>query len=459
MKNRLILAFLSIIIIPILAIIVSFLVGAKNIDSQDGDQLHALFNDVEMTIRNYEDSLSDQQLFYTKIVSLLDQYDIHLTIHGQNHELLFDSKEFRPRDESNKLPLDIDTFTIDVQTSQDELWKVEIEANSFRAEPFSAFRDVLQIIFVSLGMGLFTLIVLMVGWVWYITRTVLDPIRSIYQATEEMREGNLDYAIPYKRNDEIGRFIQGFNLMREHLKESYAKQKQYEDSRNVLIASISHDLRTPLSSIKGYVEGLLDGVAKDDEMRERYLKVIHDKSNHLDNLIDDLFEYSKMELEQLPIHKEVVDVNDYFMGMLEKLKFDLNYKEAELEYVLKAPPVQMKLDPKRMRQVIYNLVDNSIQYGSDKIFIQVEQVNKHLIVKVKDNGQGIDDEDLPYIFDSFFRGEKSRSKKHRSGSGLGLSIVHYILKAHHGDIHAESQKGTGSIFTLTLPLNANDFSS
>ncbi|SEQ47817.1 Signal transduction histidine kinase [Virgibacillus subterraneus] len=453
LKNRLILAFLSIIIIPILATIVSFLVGAKNFESQDEDQLNVLFTDVKTAIRNNEDSLSNKHLFYTKLVPLLDHYDINLTIHGQKNQLLFDSKEFRPRDKSQKFIIDIDTFTIDVQTASGKLWKVEIEANSFQAEPFSVFRDVLQVMFVSLGIGLFILILLIILWVWYITRTVIYPIRIIYQATEEMREGNLDYAIPYNRKDEIGRFIQGFNLMREHLKESYAKQKQYEDSRNVLIASISHDLRTPLSSIKGYVEGLLDGVAKDDAMRERYLRVIHDKSNHLDNLIEDLFEYSKIELEQLPIHKEVVDVNDYFIEMLEKLKYDLNNKDAELEYVMNVPSFQMEFDPKRMKQVFNNLVDNAIQYGSDKVFIQVEQISKYLIVKVKDNGQGIEEEDLPYIFNSFFRGEKSRSKKHSSGSGLGLSIVNYILKAHHGSINVESQKGKGSLFTLTLPFN------
>jgi signal transduction histidine kinase len=453
LKSRLILAFLSIIIIPILATIISFFIGAKNFESQNEDQLNALFTKVKTAIRSNEDVLSDKHLFYTKLVPLLDDYDINLTIHGQNNQLLFDSKEFRPRNQSQKFIIDIDTFTIDVQTASGKLWKVEIEANSFQAEPFSVFRHVLQVMFVSLGIGLFILILLIIVWIWYITRTVLDPIRSIYQATEEMREGNLDYAIPYNRKDEIGRFIQGFNLMRAHLNESYLKQKQYEDSRNVLIASISHDLRTPLSSIKGYVEGLLDGVAKDDAMRERYLRVIHDKSNHLDNLIEDLFEYSKMELDQLPIYKEVVDVNDYFIELLEKLKFDLNNKEAELEYVLKVPSVQVEIDPKRMKQVINNLVDNAIQYGSDKVVIQVELISKELIIKVKDNGQGIEEEDLPYIFNSFFRGEKSRSKKYSSGSGLGLSIVNYILKAHHGSINVESQKGKGSLFILTLPFN------
>ncbi len=138
-----------------------------------------------------------------------------------------------------------------------------------KSKPFSVFRDVLRLIFINVGIGLITLMLLIVGWIWYITMYVLGPIRHIYQATEEMRVGNLDYPITYKRDDEIGRFIQAFNLMREHLKKSYAKQKQYEVSRNVLIASISHDLRTPLSSIKGYVEGLLDGVARDEEMREK----------------------------------------------------------------------------------------------------------------------------------------------------------------------------------------------
>lgn len=453
LKNRLILAFLSIIIIPILATIASFLIGAENFDSQEDDQLNALFKDVKKNIRDNEDNISDKQLFYTNLVPLLDYYDINLSIYEQSNELLFDSKQFRPRDKSQNHLIDIGNFTIDVLTPLGELWRIDIEANSFKSKPFSVFRDVLRLIFISLGIGLITLMLLIVGWIWYITRTVLGPIRHIYQATEEMRVGNLDYPITYKRDDEIGRFIQGFNLMREHLKKSYAKQKQYEVSRNVLIASISHDLRTPLSSIKGYVEGLLDGVARDQEMRERYLRVIYDKSNHLDNLIEDLFEYSKMEIEELPIHKEVVNVNHYFEEMLDKVKFDLIRNETKLEYVIKAPPIQMKLDPKRIRQVMTNLVDNSIQYGSNEIFIEVAQTNKHLIVKVRDDGQGIDEEDIPNIFNPFFRGEKSRTKKQSSGSGLGLSIVNYIIKVHQGSINVESQKGKGSLFTLTIPLN------
>ncbi|PSL44563.1 signal transduction histidine kinase [Salsuginibacillus halophilus] len=452
LKKRLIAAFLSIIIIPILSAAVTFYIGTQTIAAEDHSGLNQLFTDVETTIQDQESILSQNQLFYQEIEPLLNEYDIDLKVYREEGDLLFTSTDFHSDERAGTAFLGVDQFTLEVATDSGELLEVEIQANSLQTEPFHALQDVLYIALLSAGAGLVTLVVLIVMWTWYISRTVLYPLKHMYHATEEMRGGNLDYPIPYERNDEIGRFVQGFDVMREHLKTSYAKQKQYEDARNVLLASTSHDLRTPLSSIKGYVEGLQDGIAKDEEMRARYLQVIHDKAGHLETLIEDLFEYSKMELEELPVEKVQIGVETYFKEILERVQFEVNREGVAFSFALNTSDRVMLLDPKRIKQVMYNLVDNAVHYGGDHISIQVETIDESLVIRVNDNGPGIAPEDLPHIFQSFYRGEKSRSHQYHAGSGLGLSIVNYIIQSHGGNIDVTSEQDEGATFIITLPV-------
>ncbi|KGP74303.1 sensor histidine kinase [Pontibacillus yanchengensis] len=454
LKTRLVLAFLSTITVPILIAILTLYLGADQLSNGEDDQLDQLFSDVKKEIRMTEDELPDRNAFYNEIKPLLDQYDMNVTIYTEDRELIFDSKNYREVDEVNSFLPNFNTFTIQVQPETGIMWDVTIQANSSQNAPFQRMTHIVHILLLSVGMGLLTLILMIVIWTTYISRTVLTPLKHIYQATEEMREGNLDYPIVYKRKDEIGRFIEGFNVMRQHVKDSFKKQKQYEDSRKELIASISHDLRTPLSSIKGYVEGLRDGIVQNEEMKQRYLQVIHNKTEHLDHLIEDLFEFSKMEVDQLPIEKEVVNASVYFEKLITKHQFELRNQAVELTYTnVEEKPTSILLDPVRVEQVMSNLIDNAVRYGSDQINIKVHtnDLEGTIAITITDNGQGIRNEDIPYIFTSFYRGEKSRST-YSGGSGLGLSIVKYIVKAHGGDIHVESELGKGSSFIFTLPL-------
>ncbi|WP_198135852.1 sensor histidine kinase [Pontibacillus chungwhensis] len=455
MKKRLVFAFLSTILVPILAAILTFYLGANQI-ANDEDELDQLFTDVRREIRMNEEKLPNQDAFYQEIKTLLDRYQMNITIEGEGDEVLFDSRTYIEVEELNSFLPNLNTFTIQVAGEEDRKWGVTIRANSAQSEPFKRMTDIVHILLLSVGIGVLTLLLMVVIWTTYISRTVLTPLKQIYQATEEMRNGNLDYPIQYKKRDEIGRFIQGFNVMRQHVKDSFTKQKQYEDARKQLIASISHDLRTPLSSIKGYVEGLRDGVVRNEEMKQRYLQVIHDKTTHLDHLIEDLFEFSKSEADQLAIEKEVVNVVEYFEKQLIKYQFDLQEQEVELSYTIEPQPRSILLDPIRIEQVMSNLIDNACRYGGTRIWIEVrpDQSERNVIIRVVDNGQGIDKEDLPYIFTSFYRAEKSRSTQH-GGSGLGLSIVKSIVKAHDGEIDVESESGQGSTFVITLPLYVN----
>ncbi|WP_079504839.1 sensor histidine kinase [Mesobacillus jeotgali] len=279
-------------------------------------------------------------------------------------------------------------------------------------------------------------------------------MKDIYKATEEVIEGNLDYTITYGKQDEIGRFIHGFDLMRDHLKKSIEHQQQYERARKQLIASISHDLRTPLASIKGYVEGLEDGIAKTEDMQKKYLRVIRSKTDQLDRLIEDLFEFSKFELEQLSIDKALVNSQDFFMDVYQNAKLDHQNEGIDLDLAGQPPSVSLMIDSGRIKQVMANLIDNAVKYEGKKIVLNVEKKGGQLLVSIRDNGLGIKEEDRPFIFNAFFRGEKSRSRE-SGGTGLGLAIVKYIIEAHGGEISVKSEPEKGSEFIFTLPLYVN----
>ncbi|TCT17534.1 HAMP domain-containing protein [Melghiribacillus thermohalophilus] len=455
LKTRLILAFISIIILPVLVTIGLLYVYLSNIDERfqgQEDKMDQLFQDISDEVKENEQMMDQTDLFFQEIQPVLEKYDIHLAIQSPDNEVLFDSRDFQP-DESSGFFSQMDSLRVDVELSSGQRVHVEIMANSFQAEPFHTLYQVLKDIFISLSIGLLTLIVLIVGWTWYISRTILYPLKQIYTATEEMKEGNLSYPIQYNKKDEIGHFVHGFNLMRKHLKQSIEKQKQYEKSRKELIASISHDLRTPLSSIKGYVEGLMDGVARTEEMQKKYLRVIKDKTDQLDHLIEDLFEFSKLELNQLPVERVYVNSQEFFNEVLRGIEMDVEQKGVQLNVEDPVPSVCIHIDPQRIQQVLLNLMYNSVRYGASTISIHISEnrVKGHLQVQLTDDGNGISKEDLPYIFNRFYRGEKSRSREH-GGSGLGLAIVKSIIQTHDGEIRAESEEGQGSRFTFTLPL-------
>ncbi|WLR49815.1 ATP-binding protein [Bacillus tianshenii] len=459
LKTRLVIAFLTIILVPIFVTIGMLYFYSSSFEQkaagQNEQQIEQLFSEVKAEVRRNIQYIDNEALFFEKISSLLNRYEIGLKIKSAEDKLLFDSGKFSPNEkETNRslLPDMSQLLQVRVETGEGEFVQVDIIANSLEVEPFRQFQHMLQGIFVSLAAGVIALLVLIVGWTWYISRTVLQPIKEIYTATEEMREGNLDYPISYSRNDEIGRFINGFNLMRTHLKESLKKQKQYEQSRKQLIANISHDLRTPLASIKGYVEGLLDGVVRDEEKQTRYLQVIQTKSEQLDRLIEDLFEFSKLELEQLPVEKMLIDSAEFFSEVLYDAKMDARQHKVELDIFEPIPSVCLYIDPQRIQQVLTNLIDNAIRYGSTRIDVSMNVHEGNLNVEIIDNGSGIAKEDLPFVFNRFYRGEKSRSRK-SGGTGLGLAISKSIIQAHQGTIDVSSIKEEGSIFTFTLPCN------
>ncbi|MBT2642950.1 HAMP domain-containing protein [Bacillus sp. ISL-41] len=451
LKPRLIFAFISIIVLPIVASILFIALFSAGMDQQAGneDELDLLLSEVKSTIDENAGYLAEPDFFYKKVRPLLEKYDIELKVFSADGDPVFNSAAHQRSDGASIWPDRLRKFNVDILTQEHGGLSAEIQANSFSVPPFRQFQEIIYAVLGGAAVGLTVLAALILLWTWYISRTVLHPLKEIYNATEEVIEGNLDYKIRYARQDEIGRFIEGFNLMRDHLKKSIEQRQQYERARKQLIASISHDLRTPLASIKGYVEGLEDGIARNEEMQKKYYRVIKSKTDQLDRLIEDLFEFSKFELDQLSIDKSLVNSSEFFEESFHSAQMD--YGDVDLVLAGPLPSVSLNIDSGRIKQVLANLIDNAVKYGGTKLVMKIEKKGGFVEVNIKDNGQGIHAEDLPYIFNAFFRGEKSRSRE-SGGTGLGLAIVKYIIEAHGGEIYAKSEPGKGSEFTFTLPL-------
>lgn len=288
------------------------------------------------------------------------------------------------------------------------------------------------------------------------SNTLIKPINKISAGADELSKGNLDYQIDYKSKNELGILADNFNNMSSQIKYFMEKQQQADTKQKEMIAGIAHDLRTPLTSIKGYVEGLRDGIADTPEKKERYLNTIYASTCDTEKMLDDLLTISKLELGNITLNLEEVSIDD-FIAFTEDLKSDLAEKDFDFEIInsTKSNP-SFKIDTDRFARVISNIISNSIKYKHPdrrgKITLNVSEYSQSVIFEIKDNGMGVDKKSLPKIFDTLYRADKARSNV-RDGSGLGLSVCKQIIELHGGMIWAQSELGNGLSIFISLPIN------
>lgn len=278
----------------------------------------------------------------------------------------------------------------------------------------------------------------------------VKPVAQLNISADAIIKGDFGKIIKYNSDTEIGKLCASFEMMRDELKGSIERERRLEDSRKELITCISHDLRTPIASIKAYSDGIMDGVAKDPDSIKRYLNVISKKTEVLTKLINDLFEHCQIELNKLSINKKEIYSGEFLKSIAYELS--LEFENSTQQFEAKGMPnVLINVDKLRIEQVIYNLIQNAKKYTppDGKIVFGAEIEDDYLKIFVKDNGYGIKSEDIPFIFDKFYRGEKARSTD-KGGSGLGLSICKYIVENHGGQIFVESGS-SGSNFYFVIP--------
>lgn len=485
LKTRLIIAFFVIIFVPVLMASVAF-VGfgryqMKSIEERyniDDVTYESFSNSVQMTSKftqkTYDkmveeagkngDSFLDKEYLQSINEELQRAYsylivrkDDGLYYTGVDEDVIKLFEELPAFGEYNKMSdsgiyigRDVKSFVkqIDLKFSDGTLGSVFIitGVNEMMPQLKSLVRDMFLAIIIILVLTA----LLLTTWIY---NGISTPLRKLKVATQNIKEGNLDFVMDVQGEDEISELCQDFEEMRQRLRDSAEEKVEYDKENKELISNISHDLKTPITAVKGYVEGIMDGVADTPEKMDRYIRTIYNKSNEMDRLINELTFYSKIDTNRIPYTFSKINVTNYFDDCIEDVGLDLEAKGIELSYFNYADnDTQIIADAEQIKRVVSNIIGNSVKYldkARGYISIRVKDVGDFIQVEIEDNGKGIAAKDLPAIFDRFYRTDASRNSA-QGGSGIGLSIVKKIVEDHGGKIWASSKLGAGTIMFFVL---------
>jgi signal transduction histidine kinase len=293
---------------------------------------------------------------------------------------------------------------------------------------------------------------------WFNTRLekmLFKPIGNLKKGVDEISKGNYDIEIESNIYNEIGILIDSFNDMAKKLNESEKLKQVYEENRKNLIANISHDLKTPITSIQGYIETMLERPDIKPDTLNKYHQIIYKNAAYMNKLIDDLFLFSKLDLQKLELELESIPVKAFMADLMEEFLFELQERDIKFTYNdALEQDFQIRIDRKRINQVLRNIIGNAIKYGTDtgiEIAVRLYIEESHACIDVSDNGPGIPEDKLSHIFDRFYRIDVARTKDLMS-TGLGLAIAKELVEAHNGSISVVSKENTGSTFTIKIPI-------
>lgn len=291
---------------------------------------------------------------------------------------------------------------------------------------------------------------LMVIWIY---AGIYTPLNILSEATHRIKNEDFDFQIQVKGRDELSELCRDFDDMRRRLKEQTEQKEAFDRQSKELISNISHDLKTPITAVKGYVEGIMDGVADTPEKMDRYIRTIYIKANDMDRLINELTFYSNIETDRIPYTFNRINVAEYFDDCAEDVGLELREKEITFSYINTVETeVQIIADAEQLKRVINNIISNSVKYmdkPKGSVEIRVKDVGDFVQVEIEDNGKGIPAKDLTNIFNRFYRTDASRNSA-QGGSGIGLSIVKKIIEDHGGKIWANSRVGQGTTMCFVI---------
>ncbi len=302
-----------------------------------------------------------------------------------------------------------------------------------------------SVVIVFLVTGLFLSIWLYAG--------IMKPINKLKQATRRVKEGDLDFRLEKTGEDEIGELSADFEDMRAHLKTEIDTRIQYEEDLRTLIGNISHDLKTPLTTIKGYAEGMMDGVADTPEKQEKYLRTIRSKAEDMTRMVEELAFYTKIDCKSYPYYFEKVRLKEFFADCIEEDEPELERKNIKISLADElAEDDEVYADREQLKRITMNIIGNAVKYlskDSGEITITLVDELSYIRTEISDTGAGIPKKDLPHVFERFYRGDTSRNTG-KGGSGLGLAIAKQIVEDHGGTISARSEEGEGTTISFTL---------
>ena len=289
---------------------------------------------------------------------------------------------------------------------------------------------------------------------FWLYKSIVHPLNKLKTAAENIKDGNLNFSVAAETDDEIGEVCVAFEEMRLKLKGQIERNIQYEKESKELISNISHDLKTPMTAIKGYIEGIMDGVADTEEKRDRYIRTIYNKVNDMNSLIEELFLYAKLDSNSVTYSFAKVNVDAYFQDCVEEISLDLESQGVDFGYFNYADRDTVNIaDPEQLKRVVNNIIGNSVKYASPDrklmISLRIMEEAEFVKIEIEDNGKGIARNEVPLIFDRCYRTDASRNSS-KGGSGLGLSIAKKIIEEHGGKIWAVSTEGVGTTMCFVL---------
>jgi len=295
-------------------------------------------------------------------------------------------------------------------------------------------------------------VIAIVMWFW-IYKRILVPLDKMRIATKKIADGNFDYELDEKDFVEIPFLYNDFEKMRIKLKENEEEKVLSENASRELVSNISHDLKTPLTAIRGYVEGILDGVASSPQKVRDYLTTIYNKTNDMTKLIDELLYYSRVSGNEFSYNFEKTNVKEFFDDYVKDLYLELDTIKINFSYSANVDADTMiDIDREQIKRALNNIVANAVKYmdkEDPEIHFRVKETMDAINIRISDNGRGIDEKDLPHIFERFYRSDASRNTK-LGGSGIGLSIVKKVIENHEGSVVAISKSGVGTDIDIVL---------
>lgn len=482
-KTRILITFLTIILLPIVLTATAFVfIGGYLAKSQEEYGFKNSDYNVLIDPTQASRTISDEIFYEVKEklrenpvkledISLLDSINARISdkssyiIVRKNNNLYYTGNELASSQIFDKLP-GFEESNIDMEMDQsvyyDDMKKlvrqmdfyfIDGSEGSFfvitRANPVIS-----RTLFVDMAIAIMIILIFTSMFLTrWISRGVFEPINQLNKAMQNIAEGNLEYMLPAKDDGEIGELYRNYEDMRLRLKESTDEKILAEKQNKELVSNISHDLKTPITAIKGYVEGIMDGVADTPEKIDKYIKTIYNKANDMDRLINELTVYSGIDSNRIPYHYHRINVAEYFGDCIEEVGLDLESKNIELNYSnLVSPDTVIIADPEQLKRIINNIIGNSVKYmdkEKGEIDIRILDEIDSIRVEIEDNGKGIAAKDLPNIFERFFRTDASRNSA-QGGSGIGLSIVKKIIEDHGGYIWATSKEGEGTCMHFVM---------
>lgn len=295
-------------------------------------------------------------------------------------------------------------------------------------------------------------------FMWRLERRIFRPMINLKKGLDEVARGNYTIKVSNAMPGDLGIVIDSFNEMTEKLYESEKLQAEYEENRKALIANISHDLKTPISAIQGYVEALMEDSFTSAESKAKYLSTIHHNTLYVNKLIDDLFLFAKLDMQKLDFQCQHTNIQAFMDDLIEECRFNLTEQQIQFFYEsLLKEDVFINLDGKRFYQAFNNIITNAIQHGPASglaVSVTLYQQEEFVGIDIQDNGPGIPADKLDFVFDRFYRIHTERPKE-TAGTGLGLAIARELIEAHGGKITVRSNENQGSCFTILLPAWQN----